>query len=99
MSRQDLKRAIRNQDEDLGRLHQSVTRLGAQSREIGAEIESQNQALLGLQDDVEDTANSLNLVAARTKDFLRKTANRPYCGVLAGLSILIIILLFLILYT
>eukprot|EP01035_Chromulina_nebulosa_P005469 gene5469-7421_t len=94
-----MKKQIARQDENLDALADSVSRLGALSLTISNEITSQNKMISDLDADVETAeAKTTNLID-KTKDIIKKTGGaKEWCIILVLFAVLLL-LVFLVIYT
>ena len=80
-------------------LSQSVERLGQLSMGISDELGHQNKLLDSMETDLEAAGDDLDLVTRKTRDFIQQAGGTNNCMLIASLTLVAIILLFLILYT
>ena len=94
-----MKKQIARQDENLDALADSVSRLGALSLTISNEISSQNKMISDLDADVETAeAKTTNLID-KTKDIIKKTGGFKEWGIILVLFAILLLLIFLVIYT
>jgi hypothetical protein len=93
------KKKIARQDESLDALADSVNRLGAMSLTISNEITSQNKMISDLDADVETADAKASNLIDKTKDIIKKTGGfKEWCVILVLFAVLLL-LLFLVIYT
>ena len=68
-----LKKQLKKQDENLDILGSSVERLGELSLNISREIESQNDMLSRIEEDVERAQNNVDSLIGKTKELVKKS--------------------------
>ena len=89
---------MKKQDEGLDILSTQVARLGEMSMGIHEELGQQNQLLESMETDLDETAEELNLVTRKTKEFIKMSGGEKNCIVIISLSLIAIVLFFLIIY-
>jgi syntaxin 6 len=89
---------MKQQDETLDDLDLAVTRVGYLAETIHEEIESQNKMLTELEDDLADAEEQLGVVMGKLAKLL-KTKSRCQIGLILILSLIVLVLFFLVLYT
>ena len=89
---------MQQQDEGLEMLGQSAVRLGEMSLHISDELRSQNQLLDDMDDQLDTAQNELDVVTRKTREFIQAAGGTQNCVVIATLSVLVVVLVFLILY-
>jgi syntaxin 6 len=89
---------MQQQDETLEDLDLAVTRVGYMAETIHEEIESQNKMLTELEDDLADAEEQLGMVMGKLAKLL-KTKSRCQIGLILILSLIVLVLFFLVLYT
>lgn len=89
---------MQQQDETLEDLDLAVTRVGMYAETIHEEIESQNKMLTELEDDLADAEEQLGMVMGKLAKLL-KTKSRCQIGLILILSLIVLVLFFLVLYT
>ena len=93
------KKKIARQDKSLDALADSVSRLGAMSLTISNEISSQNKMISDLDADVETAEAKTSNLIDKTKDIIKKTGGfKEWCIILVLFAVLLL-LLFLVIYT
>lgn len=90
---------IKKQDEGLEMLSKSADRLGQFSLGIHEELKSQNKMLDEMDDELEKATSNLDYVTKRTKDLIEKSGGKKNFLFILALSGIVILLLFLIIYT
>lgn len=94
-----LDKKIGRQNNNLDLLGESVSRLGELSLTISKEIDTQNRYLTDLEQDVEKSQTSAEILTKKTKELVNNIGGgREYC-VIAILSMLLILLIVLVMYT
>ena len=89
---------MQRQDETLHDLDMAVTRVSYMADTIHTEIESQNGMLNKLEDELIDVEEQLGVVMGKLAKLL-KTRNKCQLGLILILSLVVLILFFLVLYT
>mmetsp|Transcript_46530 Transcript_46530/g.51870 ORF Transcript_46530/g.51870 Transcript_46530/m.51870 type:complete len:171 (+) Transcript_46530:382-894(+) len=89
---------LKQQDEGLDILSQSVLRLGELSNNISEELGQQNKMLDSMETDLETANEDLDIVTKSTKALIKKSGGMTSFCVIAALSMVVLVLLFLILY-
>jgi syntaxin 6 len=89
---------MQQQDETLEDLDLAVTRVGYMAETIHEEIQSQNKMLTDLEDDLADAEEQLGMVMGKLAKLL-KTKSRCQIGLILILSLIVLVLFFLVLYT
>lgn len=89
---------MQQQDETLDDLGLAVTRVGYIAESIHEEIELQNKMLTDLEDDLADAEEQLGVVMGKLAKLL-KTKSRCQIGLILILSLIVLVLFFLVLYT
>ena len=80
-------------------LSSSVERLGQMSLQISEELGQQNRMLDAMETDLDTAGEELDLVTRNTRAFIKQAGGTKNCIVIASLTVVVIILLFLIIYT
>lgn len=94
-----LQRQKREQDDNLSMLGESVTRLGELSLSISKEIESQNEMLDELGDEVDAAKDTADILTKKTADLVKQVGGpKQFCTILILCSILFVLTL-LVVYT
>lgn len=96
---QHQKLTMQKQDEGLSALSESASRLGALSLGISEELNQQNKMLDDMENDLERATDDLNMLSRKTKEFIQKSGGKRNFMIILGMSFVIVILLFLIIYT
>lgn len=94
-----IQEQLRVQDEGLEMLSQSADRLGKMSMAIHEELGHQNKMLDEMDQDLEQASENLDFVTRKTKEFIEKSGGAKNCVIIAALALVVVILVFLILYT
>lgn len=89
---------MQRQDETLHDLDMAVTRVSYMADTIHTEIESQNVMLNKLEDELIDAEEQLGVVMGKLAKLL-KTKNKCQLGLILILSLVVLVLFFLVLYT
>jgi syntaxin 6 len=89
---------MQRQDETLHDLDMAVTRVSYMADTIHTEIESQNVMLNKLEDELIDAEEQLGVVMGKLARLL-KTKNKCQLGLILMLSLVVLVLFFLVLYT
>lgn len=90
---------MKKQDEGLEMLSESVNRLGVMSLGISEELNNQNMMLDDMENDLDKATADLNIVTRKTRELIKKSGSKRNCMIIFALSIIVVILLFLIIYT
>ncbi|EQC33814.1 hypothetical protein SDRG_08497 [Saprolegnia diclina VS20] len=96
--KQHQQQIIKEQDKDLDELHTSVNRLGQVAVTINSEIKSQNEMLKDVDADLDDTTERMNFVMAKMSRLL-KTKDTCQLGGIIFLTIVLLVMVFLVIYT
>ncbi|KAL3794575.1 hypothetical protein HJC23_008031 [Cyclotella cryptica] len=97
-SRSETIRMMQQQDNALDGLSTAVTRVSHMAETIHEEIEMQNKMLSELEDDLVDAEEQLGVVMGKLGKLL-KTKSRCQIGLILVLSLIVLVLFFLVLYT
>lgn len=89
---------MHQQDETLDELDEAVTRVGHMAENIHDEIGLQNQMLEEMDDDLQDAEEKLGLVMGKLAKML-KTKDKCQLGTILMLIAVMVVLLFLVMYT
>jgi len=89
---------MRRQDETLDDLDMAVTRVSYMAETINEELETQNVMLKNLEDDLADAEEQLGAVMGKLAR-LMKTKSKCQLGLILILSLVVLVLFFLVLYT
>lgn len=89
---------LQHQDETLDELGVAVTRVGEMAGNIHDEIGQQNKMLTEMEEDLADAEEQLGLVIGKLAKFL-KTKDRWQLSTIVTLFLIMIVLLFLVIYT
>jgi syntaxin of plants SYP6 len=90
---------MKQQDEGLDVLSQSVDRLGQMSMAISEELGQQNKMLDAMETDLEEAGEELDLVTRKTKELIAKAGGTSNFCLIAALSIVVLVLILLLLYS
>jgi t-SNARE complex subunit (syntaxin) len=101
-----IQAAVRNQratlsaqDEGLEMLAQSANRLGQMSLGIQEELDYQNNMLGDMENDLEGATDRLDMVTKKTKEMIQKAGGVNNFMLIAVLVAVVVVLMFLILYS
>ena len=97
-SHADSQLMMEKQDETLDELDDAVVRVGHMAENIHEELGQQNKMLTDLEEDLDNAEEHLGLVMGKLAK-LMKTTNKLQLGTIAALSVIVLVLLFLVLYT
>ena len=89
---------MQQQDETLDDLDMAVTRVGYMAETIHEEIDTQNVMLTNLEDDLADAEEQLGVVMGKLAKLL-KTKSKCQLGLIVVLSLIVLVLFFLVIYT
>mmetsp|Transcript_33410 Transcript_33410/g.68213 ORF Transcript_33410/g.68213 Transcript_33410/m.68213 type:complete len:136 (-) Transcript_33410:270-677(-) len=90
---------LKKQDEGLEMLSKSADRLGELSLNIHEELGHQNKLLNEMEDDLEKATTQLDFVTKKTRELIQKSGGKKNFLVIVGLSVVVIVLVLLIIYT
>ncbi len=90
---------LKKQDEGLEMLSESANRLGTLSLGIHEELNTQNMMLDEMEDDLEKATGNLNIVTKKTREMIKKSGGKRNFMIIVSLSAVVVVLLFLIIYT
>jgi len=90
---------MRKQDEGLEMLSQSAERLGKLSLNINEELNSQNKMLDDMENGLDKATTNLNFVTFRTRELIKKSGGKKNFLIIVSLTLVVIFLIMLILYT
>ena len=90
---------LREQDEGLDQLVLSVDRIGVLSREIGREVQDHNRMLGELQDDIEESSETMARLTEMTEELIEQSGGCRNFTIIVTLSAIALVLFLLILYT
>ena len=94
-----LRQQKREQDDNLTMLGESVSRLGELSLSISKEIESQNEMLDELGDEVDAAKDTADILTKKTADLIKQVGGpKQFCTILILCGILFVLTL-LVVYT
>ncbi len=97
--RKSIQKQLKRQDESLDILGSSAMRLGELSLSISNEINEQNRMLDGLEEDVDRVQSNMDLINKATEKLIKKGGGIKTCGLIVVLSLILIVLIFLVIYT
>ena len=89
---------LQQQDETLDDLDAAVIRVGVIAGSIHEELGQQNKMLNDLEEDLDEAEEKLGLVMGKLGEML-KTRNKLQLGTIMCLSVIVVILFFLVLYS
>jgi syntaxin 6 len=89
---------LQRQDETLDDLDHAVVRVGQMAGNIHDELQTQNKMLTSLEEDLSDAEEKLGMVMGKLAKLL-KTKSKCQLGTIMLLSVTVIILFFLVIYT
>ena len=89
---------MQHQDETLDELGEVVTRVGEMAGNINEEINQQNKMLNEMEEDMTNVEEELGLVMGKLGKFL-KTKDKWQLRTILGLSLTVLVLLFLVIYS
>lgn len=89
---------MQQQDDTLDDLDMAVTRVGYMAETIHEEIDTQNVMLKNLEDDLADAEEQLGVVMGKLAKLL-KTKSKCQIGLIVMLSLIVLVLFFLVIYT
>ncbi len=89
---------MKAQDEVLDELDEAVTRVGGMAGTINEELHLQNKMLFELEEDLSDAEEKLGMVLGKLAKML-KTKNKFQLGTIMCLSLVVVVLFFLVIYT
>jgi hypothetical protein len=95
--RQQLQLA--EQDKGLELLSQATDRLGVMSMAISEELGQQNRILDDMDADLEEAAINMDFVTKKTKEFIDQSGGTRNFTIILCLSVVVVVLVFLLLYT
>ena len=90
---------LQKQDEGLDMLTESANRLGTLSLGIHEELNSQNMMLDDMENELDKATTNLNIVTRKTRDLIKKSGGKRNFLIILSMSCVVVILLFLIIYT
>lgn len=90
---------LRDQDSSLDSLGKTVSRLGELSLTISKEIDTQNRLLTALEMDVEKNQESTDSLMKKTKELVENTGGTKMLCTIVALVVVLVILIFLVVYT
>ena len=87
------------QDDSLDALGQSAARLGQISLNINEELTAQNKMIDEMGMELDDAELNLAVVTNKTQELIKKSGGCKYFSIIVCLSIVVVILFLLIIYT
>lgn len=90
---------LQEQDKGLELLSQATDRLGAMSLAISEELGQQNRILDEMDQDLEQATSNMDMVTRKTKEFIDQSGGTKNFMIILCLSVVVIVLVFLLLYT
>lgn len=99
MNRNLMQVLMKMQDAGLDALSESVMRLGEMSNNISEELGQQNKMLESMETDLDTAGEELDIVTRSTKQLIAQSGGKQTFCLIVTLSIVVLILLFLIIYT
>jgi len=90
---------MRKQDDNLDTLHGAVGRLKDMSVQIGTELDEQNIMLDELDSDVDKTQEAMEVITVKTKELIQQSGGCQMFMVIVFLSVVLLFLVVLVLYT
>lgn len=90
---------IKQQDQNLDLLESSVQNLNRLSLTISGELKEQNAMLDELDKETESAMDTMELITKKTQDLVKKSGGPKYFSIIVCLSVILIILTVLVVYT
>jgi len=90
---------MKMQDAGLDALSESVMRLGEMSNNISEELGQQNAMLEAMETDLDNAGEELDIVTRSTKQLIAQSGGKSTFCLIVALSITVVILLFLVIYS
>ena len=90
---------LSQQDESLDVLGQSAARLGQISLNINEELTTQNKMIGEMGMELDDAELNLAVVTKKTQELIKKSGGCRYFSIIVCLSIVVVVLFLLIIYT
>lgn len=94
-----IQQLMKQQDRGLDVLAQGVDRLGQMSTAFSEELGQQNKMLDVLETDLDEAAEELDMVTRKTKELIAKAGGTSNFCLIAALSIVVLVLILLLLYS
>lgn len=94
-----LELRMKEQDQSLDILGDSVSRLGDLSLNISKEIDLQNRMLTSLEIETENAHDKANILTKKTAELIKKSGGPKTFGTIICLIIVLLILIVLVIYT
>ena len=98
-SKKSAQQLMMEQDQGLEMLGQHATRLGEMSMAIHDELGQQNKILTEMDDELDQAGENLDLVTRKTQEFIRMSGGTKNFMIILCMSVTVVILILLILYT
>mmetsp|Transcript_24074 Transcript_24074/g.27862 ORF Transcript_24074/g.27862 Transcript_24074/m.27862 type:complete len:139 (+) Transcript_24074:267-683(+) len=90
---------LKKQDDGLDMLSESAVRLGTLSLGISEELGFQNKMLDEMEDDLDNATMNLNKITKKTRELIQKSGGKRNFMIILGMSCVVVLLLFLIIYS
>ena len=90
---------IKQQDQNLDALESSVLNLNRLSLSISSELKEQNNLLDELDRDTESAMDTIDLITKKTQELVKKSGGAKYFSIIVCLTVILIILTLLVIYT
>ncbi|EQC32421.1 hypothetical protein, variant 1 [Saprolegnia diclina VS20] len=90
---------MHKQDEELGQLHDAVKRLGDMSKNISAELDTQNHMLDEVNADTDRAQDNLDVITQKTRELVKQAGGMQNFCIIIALSLVLIILTYLVIMT
>mmetsp|Transcript_25044 Transcript_25044/g.35051 ORF Transcript_25044/g.35051 Transcript_25044/m.35051 type:complete len:135 (-) Transcript_25044:1314-1718(-) len=90
---------LQDQDQGLEMLSQSAMRLNQMSLNIHEELGYQNDMLDNMETDLDKATDNLDMLTLKTKEMIQKAGGKQNFLVILGLTGVVVVLLFLVMYT
>eukprot|EP00567_Pseudictyota_dubia_P016175 CAMPEP_0197438308 /NCGR_PEP_ID=MMETSP1175-20131217/5346_1 /TAXON_ID=1003142 /ORGANISM="Triceratium dubium, Strain CCMP147" /LENGTH=133 /DNA_ID=CAMNT_0042968013 /DNA_START=274 /DNA_END=675 /DNA_ORIENTATION=- len=93
------RQQMKEQDEGLEMLSQSADRLGMLSKNIHEELGHQNKLLDEMEEDLDTATTQLDFVTQKTRELIQRSGGKKNFLIIVGLTLVVIVLIILIIYT
>eukprot|EP00536_Pseudo-nitzschia_multiseries_P017751 jgi/Psemu1/314942/fgenesh1_kg.1788_\ len=90
---------MQQQDAGLDLLSHSISRLGEMSTNIAEELGQQNKMLESMETDLDEAGEELDIVTRSTRDLIAKSGGTSTFCLIAILTLVVLVLLFLVIYS
>jgi len=90
---------LQQQDDGLELLSESATRLGSMSLGISEELNHQNKMLYEMEDELDQATTDLNMLTRKTREMIKQSGGKKNFLIIIGMSFVVILLLFLVIYS